>query len=47
MLVSKKEAGITTPGELKGKKVGNWMGGNEFEILALFLINTSWIQARI
>ncbi|MFD2412424.1 ABC transporter substrate-binding protein [Paenibacillus rhizoplanae] len=36
VLVSKKEAGITTPGELKGKKVGNWMGGNEFEILALF-----------
>ncbi|WP_342476318.1 ABC transporter substrate-binding protein [Paenibacillus sp. FSL H7-0350] len=36
VLVSKKEAGITTPAELKGKKVGNWMGGNEFEILALF-----------
>ncbi|WP_343221863.1 ABC transporter substrate-binding protein [Paenibacillus tritici] len=35
VLVSKKEAGITTPADLKGKKVGNWMGGNEFEILAL------------
>lgn len=36
VLVSKKEAGITTVADLKGKKVGNWMGGNEFEILALF-----------
>jgi len=36
VLVSKKEAGINTPADLKGKKVGNWMGGNEFEILALF-----------
>ncbi|MFC5531906.1 ABC transporter substrate-binding protein [Cohnella yongneupensis] len=24
------------PADLKDKKVGNWMGGNEFEILALF-----------
>ncbi|AJY76714.1 ABC transporter substrate-binding protein [Paenibacillus beijingensis] len=36
VLVSKKEAGINTPADLKGKKVGNWMGGNEFEALALF-----------
>lgn len=36
VLVSKKEAGIGSPADLKGKKVGNWMGGNEFEILALF-----------
>lgn len=36
VLVSKKEAGINSPADLKGKKVGNWMGGNEFEILALF-----------
>lgn len=36
VLVSKKTAGISTPADLKGKKVGNWMGGNEFEILALF-----------
>lgn len=36
VLVSKKEAGINTPADLKGKKVGNWMGGNEFELLALF-----------
>lgn len=36
VLVSKKEAGINSPTDLKGKKVGNWMGGNEFEILALF-----------
>ncbi|WP_372631297.1 ABC transporter substrate-binding protein [Cohnella sp.] len=36
VLVSKKSAGINGPADLKGKKVGNWMGGNEFEILALF-----------
>ncbi|MEK5025455.1 ABC transporter substrate-binding protein [Paenibacillus sp. FSL M7-1046] len=36
VLVSKKEAGISSAADLKGKKVGNWMGGNEFEILALF-----------
>jgi len=36
VLVSKKSAGINTPADLKGKKVGNWMGGNEFELLALF-----------
>jgi NitT/TauT family transport system substrate-binding protein len=36
LLVSKKEAGINSPKDLAGKKVGNWMGGNEFEILALF-----------
>lgn len=36
VLVSKKAANIKTPADLKGKKVGNWMGGNEFEVLALF-----------
>jgi len=36
VLVSKKESGIATGADLKGKKVGNWMGGNEFEVLALF-----------
>ncbi|HWL12808.1 MAG TPA: ABC transporter substrate-binding protein [Ureibacillus sp.] len=36
LLVSKKDAGITSPKDLEGKKVGNWMGGNEFELLALF-----------
>lgn len=36
VLVSKKGAGIHSPAALKGKKVGNWMGGNEFEMLALF-----------
>ncbi|MBB3110773.1 NitT/TauT family transport system substrate-binding protein [Paenibacillus phyllosphaerae] len=36
VLVSKKTAGINSPADLKGKKVGNWMGGNEFELLALF-----------
>lgn len=36
VLVSKKSAGIQTAADLAGKKVGNWMGGNEFEVLALF-----------
>ncbi|MDL4839045.1 ABC transporter substrate-binding protein [Aquibacillus rhizosphaerae] len=36
VLVSKNEVGISSPEDLAGKKVGNWMGGNEFEILALF-----------
>ncbi|MGK9252058.1 ABC transporter substrate-binding protein [Paenibacillus humicus] len=36
VLVSRKSAGIAGPSDLKGKKVGNWMGGNEFELLALF-----------
>ncbi|WP_256762026.1 ABC transporter substrate-binding protein [Cohnella sp. WQ 127256] len=35
LLISKKSAGINTPADLKGKKVGAWMGGLEFEILAL------------
>ncbi|AKG36688.1 ABC transporter substrate-binding protein [Paenibacillus durus] len=36
VLVSKKSANINSPADLKGKRVGNWMGGNEFELLALF-----------
>ncbi|MGN7453665.1 ABC transporter substrate-binding protein [Paenibacillus pasadenensis] len=36
VLVSKKSAGIAAAADLKGRKVGNWMGGNEFELLALF-----------
>ncbi|MCT2535375.1 ABC transporter substrate-binding protein [Aquibacillus koreensis] len=36
VLVSKKETGISSPEDLAGKNVGNWMGGNEFEVLALF-----------
>lgn len=35
LLVSKKSTGITSPKDLAGKKVGNWFGGNEYEILAL------------
>lgn len=35
LLVSKKSSKITSPKNLKGKKVGNWFGGNEYEILAL------------
>ncbi|MCI3922250.1 ABC transporter substrate-binding protein [Paenibacillus sp. TRM 82003] len=36
VLVSKKDSGIASAADLKGRKVGNWMGGNEFELLALF-----------
>lgn len=35
VLVSKKDKGINSPADLKGKKVGSWMAGLEFEILAL------------
>jgi NitT/TauT family transport system substrate-binding protein len=29
-----KSSGINTIGKMKGKKVGNWLGGNEFELFA-------------
>jgi NitT/TauT family transport system substrate-binding protein len=35
MLISKKKTGISSPKDLKGKKVGVWTGGNEFEFRAL------------
>lgn len=35
-LITKKDSGITSPADFAGKNVGNWMGGNEFELLALF-----------
>lgn len=35
-LVTMKDSGIKSAADLKGKSVGNWMGGNEFELLALF-----------
>lgn len=35
LLVSKKATGISSPKDLKGKKVANWFGGNEYEVLAL------------
>lgn len=35
LLTSKKETGINSPENLKGKKVANWFGGNEYEVLAL------------
>ncbi|ADU29575.1 ABC transporter substrate-binding protein [Evansella cellulosilytica] len=36
VLVSYKEDGIASPADFAGRTVGNWMGGNEFEVLALF-----------
>lgn len=35
LLVANKDSGITSGKDLKGKKVGNWFGGNEYEIYAL------------
>lgn len=35
LLISKKSAGINGPADLKGKKVGVWGSGNEFEFRAL------------
>jgi NitT/TauT family transport system substrate-binding protein len=35
MLISKKSANINSPQDLKGRSVGVWYGGNEFEFLAL------------
>lgn len=34
LMVSLKEAGITTPADWSGKKVGNWGFGNEYELTA-------------
>lgn len=34
-LISKKSAGIATPEDLKGKRVGVWTAGNEFELRAM------------
>ena len=39
LLVSKAATGIETPEDLKGKKVGSWFGGNEYEIYALLEAN--------
>ncbi len=35
LLVSKASTGIKAPADLKGKKVGSWFGGNEYELYAL------------
>ena len=35
LLTAKKSSGINSPADLKGKKVANWFGGNEYEVLAL------------
>ena len=39
LLVSKASTGINSPADLKGKKVGSWFGGNEYEIYALLEAN--------
>lgn len=35
LVASKKVTGINSPKDLAGKKVANWFGGNEYEVLAL------------
>lgn len=39
LLVSKADTGIETALDLKGKKIGSWFGGNEYEIYALLEAN--------
>lgn len=39
LLVSKAKTGIKSAADLKGKKVGSWFGGNEYEIFALLEAN--------
>jgi len=39
LLVSKAKTGIKTPKDLKGKKIGSWFGGNEYELYALLEAN--------
>ncbi len=39
LLVSKAATGINSPADLKGKKIGSWFGGNEYEIYALLEAN--------
>lgn len=39
LLVSKAATGIASVEDLKGKKVGSWFGGNEYEIYALLEAN--------
>jgi NitT/TauT family transport system substrate-binding protein len=34
-----KSSGITTIGEMKGKKVANWLGGNQYELFAALVKN--------
>jgi NitT/TauT family transport system substrate-binding protein len=34
-----KSSGITTVAQMKGKKVANWLGGNEFELFAALVKN--------
>ena len=34
-----KDSGITTIGKMRGKKVGNWLGGNQYELFAALTKN--------
>lgn len=50
-LVTKKDSGITTGADLKGKKVGSWFGGRQYEFYALAQLNgldpekdINWVQ---
>ena len=38
-LVAKKSSGIKTPADFAGKKVANWFGGRQYELLSLAKLN--------
>lgn len=38
-LLTWKDTGLTTVAKLRGKKVANWLGGNEFEVFAALVKN--------
>jgi NitT/TauT family transport system substrate-binding protein len=38
-LITWKDTGLNTVGKLKGKKVANWLGGNEYEVFAALVKN--------
>jgi NitT/TauT family transport system substrate-binding protein len=38
-LITWKDTGLNTVGKLKGKKVANWLGGNEYEVFAALAKN--------
>ena len=42
--VSWADAGITTPEDWEGKRVGTWGFGNEFELTAAFDVGSVWTQ---
>ena len=46
-LLAKKSTGIDTPAKMKGKKVGSWMGSQQFQILAFLEKNGLYLKTDI